>query len=159
MTRKTYSFTMPDHVIKRLDSRTDSERGVSRSEVLSQDLSAFYSLLDMSRRKIQQKLTRNEATLILDAMNGCVIESGQAAELWAISRLINQVADGIKYEALDKKWNVDRDEFIDKLYALSPLDRFALADWSKEMWSRGPGEGPVESAKTWEKELSMFLED
>ncbi len=154
MSRKTFSFYLPEHVIARLDSRTDKSWEISRSEALSRDLDTYYALLEIAMRKVRQILIKKEALLILDAMNGCVIETGQAAELWMGTSLQHQIADAIAYDALSQKWEVDRDELLNKLNKLEHFERYALSDWSREMWARSAS--PEEKGDTWERELSRF---
>ncbi|MFP4453258.1 MAG: hypothetical protein ACLFPI_07815 [Desulfobacterales bacterium] len=154
MSRKTFSFSLPEHLVERLDTRIDKSWGISRSEALSRDLDTYYSLLEIAVRKVRRMITRNEAYLILDAMNGTVVETGQAAELWMGTALQHNIADAIAYDALSQKWDVDKDELLSKLNSLEHFERYALADWSRQMWSLAGSQ--KENADTWEKEISRF---
>lgn len=156
MSSRTTSFNVPEHILKKLDSRTDSVLGVSRSQTMAQDLDTFYALLETSMRKVRQVLTKQEALLILDAINGTIVEAGQAAELWMGTSLQHQIVDAIAYNDLSQKWEVDRDTLLDKLNSLEHFERYALVDWVKNMWNKTHDHDPVEKGEAWDKELSRF---
>lgn len=154
MHSKTTSFNVPEQLLTRLDSRVDLNWGVSRSAALSRDLDTYYSLLSISMRKVRAVLTKNEALLILDVMNGTVVTTGPAAELWSGSALQHEISDAIHYDALSQKWDVDPNLLLEKLNSLEHFDRYALVDWAREMWSNSSNS--EDKAKTWEKELALF---
>lgn len=154
MTSRTTGFHVPEHIMEKLDARTDRALGISRSQVMARDLDTYYSLMAIAMRKVRQTLTRNEALLILDAMNGTMVETGQAAELWMGTALQHQITDAIAYDALSQKWEVDRDVLLEKLNSLEHFERYALADWSREMWTKSTTAG--EKGDQWEKELNRF---
>ena len=73
--------------------------------------------------------TAGELSLILDVCNGLAFTIGLAG-----NHLPIQVDDGMVLDGLDKKWGVDRDQFLKKLRHLSTVEIFCLELWAGAFW-------------------------
>jgi hypothetical protein len=115
-------------------SRTSEERPVSISMVAKRDLERYYEVL----RKSLPKFSVGEASLLVDALNGCQFEPYSISMLWA------NVSDAVK-EGYGKKWEVDGSAFVERLRAFSYAECMATVDAVERFWS-GPyrQEGPLE---------------
>lgn len=115
--------SMPLSLVAEVESRVGQK---SRSDVVSRDLDRLYSLY---RRAIGSlDLTVQEASLILDVLNGSLYDVVTAPMLWAA------VEDRIKYDSLDEKWGVDGPALVEKLKALTDVQALALVDIGERFW-------------------------
>lgn len=156
---KTYSMRMPDHLIERLEKRVDKHWGQSRSSRLIQDLENYYSLLDYGLKGAKRKLDKKQAQAILDVLNGIAIMPGDIAH-WAgelisgrgdvRSYLAHELADGCDLNGLHEKWELDRDQLLQTIDSLSPLEHAAIIDWAKHMWAH------YQDNNYWEQQISQF---
>ena len=110
-----------------LTARQDGER-LSRDRVAARDLERYYAVLAAELRRLD--LTRDEAMLVLDSLNGVLHETPESAAtmLWA------SVSDSIELDGLDRKWGVDGAALITKLRALSVAGALALIDAAERWW-------------------------
>ena len=90
----------------------------SPSLVARRDLERYYYLL----RRALPTFTEPEASLIVDACNGWLIEPHTAPLLWA------EVDDAIRMDGLAEKWGVDGASLVARLRALTPFESLAVAD-------------------------------
>jgi len=97
-----------------------------RSTIISRDLTRLYTLY---RRALAQiELSVDEACLIVDALNGSLMDANSARLLWA------SIEDACKLDALDAKWNVDGAQLMQKLQQLNELQAMALVDAAERLW-------------------------
>ena len=108
-------------VKERVNCLSGSER-----DVKGRDLERYYSLLHYSRPKFSEA----EGCLIMDAMNGSWIDPWIFLHIWI------SVKDAIDFQALDKKWGVDAEKLLAKLFDLTPAEGMALLDASERFWGR-----------------------
>ena len=101
-------------------------RGANRSHIINRDLSRLYDLYRQALRHL--RLTTNEACLIVDALNGVLMNADTANLLWA------EIEDSIKLNDLDTKWKVDADSFVAKLKAATEMQSMAVIDASERWW-------------------------
>jgi len=73
-------------------------------------------------------LTRNEACLICDALNGTAIFEQEYMFIGA------EVQDSIRLNHTDEKWSVDGPAIVRKLTAASPVTLCAIADAAERFW-------------------------
>jgi len=85
--------------------------------------------LALIERELQEvSLSEAEASLLVDALNGILIEPHTAALLWA------NVAEAIRLEGLDRKWGVDGDALVAKLRGMCPGKLFAIGHAVETFW-------------------------
>lgn len=108
-------------------------RGDSRSGVINRDLERLYALYARALREVD--LTIDEACLIVDVLNGSLMDANTACLLWA------SVEDGIRLDGLAEKWGVDGAKLVEKLRGLNDIQALALVDAGERFWqARGEGE-------------------
>lgn len=86
--------------------------GSSRSGLVTRDLLRLYELYSLELEDIRrtEPFTAREASLILEALRGTLVNSASSATLvWA------RVADGIRLDHLDERWDVDGDALVRRL--------------------------------------------
>ncbi len=112
-------------------------RGGSRSEVINRDLLRLYDLYRYELAELT--FSEGEAGLIVDVLNGTLTaHASQAAMLWA------EVADGIRLDHLDEKWQVDGEQLVATLKALRLAQCLAIVDAAERYWAAvGAGRKPA----------------
>ncbi len=112
------------------------QRGDNRSFTINRDLDRLY---DLYRRAIQEtSLPLAEASLLVDCLNGSLMDARGAGMLWA------NVQDGIKFDGLDEKWQVDGKALVEKLRGLTQVQCLALVDAAERFWALPAGERGIE---------------
>lgn len=106
------------------------QRGDNRSGTVNRDLERLYTLYKHALQEVD--LSTDEACLICDVLNGTWTDVTSARYLAA------EVADGIKLNALDQKWEVDGKALVGKLDALDRLHALALVDAAERFWAVPP---------------------
>jgi hypothetical protein len=157
----TTSITLYPNHVERLSRRCGTDG--SRSTQIQSDLGLLWGILDIGMSEVHRRLSRKEASLVLDAMNGflwtvegplgLMIGSGDP-ELRSqyVSGLVLEVADAIRLNGYDEKWEVDGKELVEKLRRFDRLTTLALVDWCALMWRN------CNDNDFWEEELSRFNE-
>lgn len=87
-------------------------------------------------------LTRNEKMLCADALNGVYLVEEYYARMigtdpqpaGTVSGLYAEIYDAIRFNALDKKWDVDRAQLLAKLHAMPIEDRKTLLNAIADAW-------------------------
>ena len=111
-------------------------RGENRSQTINRDLERLY---DLYRRAIQETpLPLAEASLLVDCLNGSLVDARSAGMLWA------NVEDGIKYDGLEGKWEVDGKALVEKLRRLNQVQCLALIDAAERFWALPATERGIE---------------
>lgn len=118
---KTISFYIRSPLEEELDLR-----GGNRSSIINRDLERLYTLYRRAIREVS--LTMAEACLIVDSLNGSIMDANTAQVLWA------GIADSIRLDGLDKKWDVDGPALVEKLQGLNVLQAMALVDAAERFW-------------------------
>ena len=121
---KKEGFVQPSiHLRDELDEQIKS-RG-SRSTVITRDLERLYTLY---RRALSQvRLSNNEACLIVDVLNGSIMDATPL--LWA------NIEDGINLDGLDQKWSIDGPALVEKLRKLNEIQTLAVVDAAERFWT------------------------
>ncbi len=112
-------------------------RGNNRSGIINRDLERLYTLY--GRAILEVPLKFEEACLIVDTLNGALLDAATAHLLWA------NVEDSIKLEGLADKWNVDGPALVEKLRGLSAFHCMALIDATERFWSIPDNERNLEN--------------
>ena len=102
-------------------------RGDNRNHVIHRDLERLYTLYSRAIREVQ--LTADEACLIVDTLNGTLMDANTARLLWA------NVEDACNLDHLDKKWEVDGPALVEKLQGLNDIQAMALVDAAERFWN------------------------
>jgi hypothetical protein len=101
-------------------------RGTNISDLVHRDLGRLYTLY--RRALAEVPLTVNEACLIVDVLNGALMDANSARLLWA------EVEDGISLNGLAEKWNVDGPALVKRLQALTSVQALAIVDAAERVW-------------------------
>lgn len=104
-----------------------SARGENRSYVIARDLDRLYSLYRRAIREVP--LTEREACLLVDALNGVLIDAATAP-----FSLQANIEDSIIIDRLAEKWDVDGPALIEKLRGLNAIQSMALVDGAERFW-------------------------
>lgn len=110
------------------ESLTDEQRNALLAETVRSTLEDYYQFIALSL----PKFSSNEAMLLVDAMNGCIVEPFSAQILWA------NIADAVEMDGLDAKWDVDGPALVTRLRELgrsNPFACWAIADAIKRAWN------------------------
>lgn len=83
------------------------ERGEKLSYVIDRDLTRLYAMYERALR--QASLTINEASLIVEALNGVLIEPS------TVKYLSSEIKDAVQMRGLNQKWKVDVDKLLNKV--------------------------------------------
>lgn len=119
---KNVSVYIHDHINSFLENRNEN-----RSLVINRDLERLYKLYHRALKSID--LTLNEVWLILDALNSSFMTVDTAGLLWV------NIAESIELDGLDKKWDVDGNQLVEKLKNLSPFENMSIIDASERFWN------------------------
>jgi hypothetical protein len=106
--------------------RSRSRPGEPLSSVAQRDLERYYSALSAELARLD--FTEAEASLIVDAGNGILVEPHTAHLLWA------SVSDAIRLNGLDRKWDVDGAGLVERLRGLSYTQALAVSDAVERAW-------------------------
>jgi hypothetical protein len=115
-------FRPQPSVLEALEARASSR--VERNGIAHRDLERYYFMLRASTPRFR----RNEAALLLDALNSHYTEPHTAQLLWAL------VSDAIEDERLAEKWDVSGPVLVERLRNLSPFEALAVADAAERAW-------------------------
>jgi hypothetical protein len=110
-------------------------RGENRSGVINRDLERLYTLYRRTLPTIP--LTVDEACLIVDTLNGTLMDADTARLLWA------EIEDACYLDGLDKKWHVDGSALVKRLNELSDTQALALIDAAERFWESVPQKGDI----------------
>lgn len=112
---------LPDSLLEEI-----SARGDNRSGTISRDLERLYTLYSRALATVQ--LEFNQAYLIVDALNGVLMDANNAKLLWA------EIEDAINLDHLDQKWQVDGKALVEKLRGLNEIQAIAVIDAAERFW-------------------------
>lgn len=126
MAMKKTSVTLRDHVLFEVEAR-----GEGRSSIINRDLDRYYEVLRDTRYALSQKLSEAEIGLILDNLNGVLME-----ETYGVRLIYANIEDAVTFDSIDLKWGVDGDALVEKLRAFTFVENAALADAAERWWNR-----------------------
>jgi hypothetical protein len=119
--KKTISCYIAEDVANEVDARGDN-----RSATINRDLMRLYDVYRTALLEV--KLTDKEACLITDACNGSLHDARSAQMLYG------SVDDACRLDNLDKKWEVNNQDLVQKLHGLSMIQCLALIDAAERFW-------------------------
>lgn len=96
------------------------------SGTINRDLDRLYYLYQRALSEIS--LSIPEACLIVDALNGVIMDTITAPLLWA------QIEEAVRTDGLDKKWEIDGEKLITKLKSLNITQSLAVIDAAERFW-------------------------
>lgn len=105
-----------------------SARGESLALVARRDLERYYQLLTDELQAVQ--LSEGEAGLIVDALNGTLLDAHSYRYLPA------EIMDALNGTLLTDKWAVDGEALTGKLARLSRGQLLAVVDAAERYWQR-----------------------
>lgn len=148
------SFRAPAHVMAEVEARQDAMSAIVSGEgdaplgsTARRDLERYYQVV--RDELVRAPLTRNEVLLIMDALNGVIIEHAGGYR----GALIADVVDHIRLNAADAKWVVSAAVLEAKLREMRPGTMMALIDASERFWARAS-----EDAEVVLRELGLWRE-
>lgn len=103
------------------------------------------------RKRSALTLSPNEALLIIDALNGTIIEPSLAEQLIPF-----EIQDAITLDHLDQKWEIDGKELVAKLSNLTHDAALDLLERVNQFWSDSYH---IADARKRVKEIGMVRED
>ena len=95
---------------------------------------SFPQLYKRTLHYLKSKFSRGELMLMIDTFNATALTGEIAGQHLELS-----VFDAINLDGLDQKWEIDKDEFLHKIKALSFLDCACLEIWANGFWYGGEG--------------------
>lgn len=111
-----------------IESRKDNGL-MSMNRVMERDLERYYHMLRVARSEAAKLLSKDEAALIADAMNGIMTDPQ------TIGLLPHGIRDAIDLDKLDKKWGVDGEMLVAKLENVPLLTLAAIVDAAERFWA------------------------
>ena len=123
-------------VWRELEGRVSSGLTPSPHLVARRDLERYYALLAEGLRRVD--LTTGEASLVVDVLNGTILDGRTAAFLWA------EIEDGIRLDSLDKKWSIDGKALVEKAKAWGLAESLAVSDAAERYWASLNPDEPIE---------------
>lgn len=102
-------------------------RGNNRNHIIHRDLDRLYTLY---RRAVKEvPLTYAEACLLVDVLNGALMDANSAHLLWA------EIEDGCRLDKIDQRWDIDGKALVEMLRSLSAFHCMALIDAAERFWN------------------------
>jgi len=101
----------------------------SNSQGVHYALEALPVLYQAALKEIKGKFLYDELSFILDVFNGAAINPQTAGQT-----LIARCEHKIELDRLDKKWRVNKKQFLNALRSLSYFQRAALEIWANGYW-------------------------
>ena len=95
-------------------------------------LSAWPSLYRNTLDKLRGQFSRGELMLMIDVFNSTALTAMAAGQ-----QLDIQVDDGMRLDALDEKWGVDRNALNNKIADLTIFEAACLEIWANGFWYGG----------------------
>lgn len=95
---------------------------------IEKDLATFYAFLEREKKLLKGIFTTSEAKLILDCLNGTLLDP------YSVQLLEAGFEDGIDLDSLDTKWKIDKSVFLGKFKDMFILRKWAIYEMSTEFW-------------------------
>lgn len=110
--------------------------------VLGDDQAADHQVYLRHRRALREalpqlKLTREEACLVMDALNGVYLHHDGGlghSPVASVGAITMEVHDHCRLNAAGEKWGVDGADLVSRLGRMTPLQALALADAARTFW-------------------------
>jgi hypothetical protein len=104
--------------------------GNPRGEVVRRDIYRYRMLVRQAaaRLKAEKIFSGDEQALVIDALNGVIIDE-------YVQAVVGNVEDAIALDGLDGKWEVERAAIIEKVHSLTPLEQVAVVEAAERFWA------------------------
>jgi len=123
-------FRLGETLLVAIDARATAPEPGPRAVTAKRDLGRYYEILRAALATVA--LTRGEAGLLVDVCNGWATSVEQPDIL--AGGLALQVDDGMRLEALDEKWHVERAELLAKIDGWTTAQTIAVVDAVERFW-------------------------
>ena len=135
---KTISIRPSDEFLTEI-----AARGEPTGSTIQAQCERYFYALNVALGTVS--LTQGEACLILDVTNGTLWESWSIGMLWA------SVADGIRLDGLDTKWEIDGPALVAKIQSWDYWQTLAVVDAAERWWRQEPERRQLSEAESWFK--------
>jgi len=92
-------------------------------------LNSWPGLFRLTLNELKERFSQGELGIMLDVMNGSMIGSDNYGR-----HLTMNCTDGVALYRLDKKWNIEKDPFFEKLGNLTTFQAACLEIWANAFW-------------------------
>jgi hypothetical protein len=92
-------------------------------------LNAWPALFRRTIHGLKREFERGELKLMVDIFNASILTPGIAGQ-----HLIANCEDGIELDGLDKKWEIDKKKFLEKIHSLTIFEAACLEIWANGFW-------------------------
>ncbi|SFU94887.1 hypothetical protein [Alicyclobacillus macrosporangiidus] len=134
MPKQPLSVRLPEDLIARLEQSAEVYEG--RNDAIERALYRYFRLVDDARRSLRERFSASEICAVMDACNGMMLDRPHL--IWA------EVADAIRFNHLDSKWEIDGQVLVNKIRELSDVDLYGLEEAIRRFWAHA--EEPTEEA-------------
>ena len=110
-------------------------------------LDSFPTLYRATLRELKGRFTRSELMLLVDCMDATMLTPGLCDDV------ASNAVDAMALDALDEKWEVDREALVARLTALTAFQVAVLNIWTNAVWYGGGDERPERSLDEYIKPL------
>lgn len=100
---------------------------------LREELRLVRSILLQGEAGIAGKLTVGEACLVVDVLNGTLMDPAMLASYAEL--LAASVSDGCSLDGLDAKWGIERASLVAKIRDMTTLEALAVVHLARVFWS------------------------
>lgn len=98
-------------------------------------LTSYPNLFKQTIEEVSGIFTEPELKLIIDVFNGHSLTPAMAGqELWW------SVTEGIKYDSLDAKWEIEKEAMQEKIDKLTIFQKACIEVWANGFWYGGPSD-------------------
>jgi hypothetical protein len=101
------------------------------NDPVNKNIRIFSKLIDFTYEEIKGYFSDNELNLIIECLNCYLL---QIDTISPTKLLYSEISDAIHYEQLDKKWEIDKNEFLRKLKSLTEFQAFTLLNTITNYW-------------------------
>ena len=132
------SISLPDNVMTELEIRSSG----NISGTIAQQIERYTMSLFQARLGLREKLSEPEMGLILDTLNGTMF-----IDTFSPAFIIQEIADAVRYDRSDEKWECDGEALIKKMAQFSYAENLAIVDAAERFWLEvSAGKSPTHKA-------------
>lgn len=128
MSIKKLSISLDEDVLKLVEEKKE-HLDTDRSSVIEVSLEWYFALINHCKKDLFNTFNDSELLLFIDSLKSTKFCAK------TIAYLPRMVADAIEYEHLDVKWEVNKEEILDKLNSLSATHYHSIVDFSQYYWA------------------------
>ncbi len=117
-------------------------------------IDAFPTICKRVLAGFRDRFSANELALMIDNFNGLILTPQMLGQ-----HVLANVADGIALDHQDKKWQVNKEDFLDRLKALAPIEHACLEIWLRGFWESPTTGGYLKEPGSMEAWISQLTTD